>query len=461
MTRATLIGQLFRAHTLVVAAACAVLVFATMASSAYLQRDSQDRTLEALAIEFANGVEAEAAEHNLSAVDGATQYFLESGLEGFQFELIAKDGTLAASRGKLAGWDPAAYEVTVDARAGSPRLRAGEASRGRFRSCARWCGPDYVMRVVTVDVLHHAEVRRFGGVLLAALPIAILIGALLGRALFSRRLRPLAHLEAAAAASSADPEVRLQVEASAREIATLRDAFNGLLARLGDALARERRFSQEASHELRTPLAALRGRIERLASEERLTPVQAEHVAGALREVDSLNLLVDALLLLARSESAPLPTTPVNLCDLARTVAGRQAARDGAAARPPEVEAPDEVLVRGSEELLERAIANLVENARKFGGPPTRIRIRVSRDGSNAIVTVADDGPGVPAAEREQVFDRFYRAPGSRHRTDGVGLGLPVARAIAIRHQGAVDVGTSDLGGAEFRIVLPLLEARG
>jgi signal transduction histidine kinase len=452
VNRPTLLGQLFRVHTLVVAAACALLVLATMAASGVLLRNRQDRTLEAITVEVANGVEIEATEEHFTTVTGAEEYFRESHLEGYRFELLAKDGTLAASDGKLPGWSSDGYDVAVDARAGTPRPRSGSNGRGRFRACARWCGPDYIVRVITGDVLDHPEVRRVGGVLLAALPLATLIGALLGRALFSRRLRPLGRLEAAAAASAAHPEVTLRVDAPAREIATLRDAFNGLLARLGDALARERRFTQEASHELRTPLATLRGRIERLGTEETLTRAQSEHVATALREVDVLSALVDALLLLARSESAPLPETPVNLCDLARAAASGQAA---------DVEAPDEILVRGSEELLERAIANLVENARKFGGPKTRIRVRVTQDGLNAAVAVADDGPGIPAADRDHVFDRFYRGPGSRGATDGVGLGLPVARAIAIRHQGAIDVGSSDLGGAEFRIVIPLLEPRG
>jgi signal transduction histidine kinase len=452
VNRPTLIGQLFRVHTLVVAVACALLVLATMAASATLLRNRQDRTLEAIAVEVANGVEVEAAEEHVTTVRGAEEYFRESRLEGYRFELLDKDGVLAASDGKLSGWTSDGFDVAVDARAGSPRPRAGALRGDLFRACARWCGPDYVVRVVTSDVLDHTDVRWVGGVLLGALPLATLIGALLGRALFNRRLRPLGRLEAAAAASAADPDVTLRVEAPAREIATLRDAFNGLLARLGEALARERRFTQEASHELRTPLAAIRGRIERLATDGPLTVNQAGHVATALREVDGLTALADALLLLARSESAPLPATPVNLCDLARAVASDHAAQ---------VEAPDEVLVRGSEELLNRAIANLVENARKFGGPKARIQVRVTADGKSAAIAVADDGPGIDAADREHVFDRFYRAPGARAATDGVGLGLPVARAIALRHHGTIDVTSSDSGGAEFRIVLPLLVLDG
>jgi signal transduction histidine kinase len=443
---------------LVVVGSCTLLVIVAIAGSAVVLRGHQDRFIESIAIEVANGVEAEAAE-GMPTVEGAKEYFRETRLEGFCFELLGKDGTVLASDGKLPGWSPDGYDVPVDARAGTPRLRPGAARGGRFRGCARWCGDGYVVRVVTPDILAREEIRWLGVVLLAALPISALAGALIGRAVFRRRLVPLGELEAAASASSAAAGVTLRVNANAREIATLQDAFNGLLHRLGDVLSRERRFSQEASHELRTPLAALRGRIERLPDAGPLTETQKQHVDKALHEVDALDRLIDALLLLARSESTPLPTAPVNLCDLARDVAGRQAAKDGAAAASPEVQAPDEILVRGSEELLACAIGNLVENARKFGGASARIRIRVVEDGANATVAVADDGPGISAADRERIFDRFYRARESRSTHDGVGLGLAVARTIALRHQGSIEAAESDLGGAELRLAIPRLIA--
>jgi len=447
----TLIGQLLRIHTGVVLLACGVLALGTMGAAAILLRQGQDETLEAVAVEVANGVEIEGAEERQDTVSAAREYFAESGLQGFRFELLDRSGAVMASLGKLEGWDPGASIAEVSAQAHTPRPSGTTRGSGHFRVCARWCGPDYVVRVVTRDVLHQPEVRRFAAALLGALPLAALVGALLGSTLFSRRLVPLTRLEEAAAASVADPEVTLRVEANAREIANLRDAINGLLGRLGDALARERRFTQEASHELRTPLTAIRGRLERLITAAS-TPAQADHAAKALREVDGLNVLVDALLLLARSESAPLPQTPVNLCDLARAEGARQAAA---------VEAPDEILVRGSEELLERAIANLVENARKYAGAKARVRIRASRNGLSATLAVADDGPGIPEAERASVFERFYRAPQTRESTGGSGLGLAVARAIVLRHKGSLEVGASDLGGAEFRIVIPVLRSQG
>jgi signal transduction histidine kinase len=440
-----------------VAGTCVLLVAGTMLAAAFVLRERQDRIIQAVALEVANGVEIETAEEKLTTIEGAEEYFRETKLEGFRFELLGRDGALLASDGTLPGWAPEVHDFPIDAEATTPRLRADAVSQGRFRGCARFCGDGYVVRVVTRDVLDRAEIRRFGAALLFVFPIAAIVGTVLGRTLFRRRLAPLRQLEEAAMVSSAGPEASLRVETNARELTTLRDAFNGLLGRLGDALSRERRFSQEASHELRTPLAALRGRIESLASGGPLTEVQQEHAARALHEVDALDRLIDALLLLARSESSPMPATPVNLCDLARDAAERQAANDGASSPVPGVEAPDEVLVRGSEDLLARAIANLVENARKFAGPGAHIRIRVERNGTNAALAVADDGPGIPEGDRDRIFERFYRAPATRSTVNGVGLGLAVARAIVLRHRGTLQAARSDLGGAELRLEMPLL----
>jgi signal transduction histidine kinase len=455
MNRPTLLGQLSKTHVAVIVGTCALLVAISVVGSAVVLRQHQDRIIEAIALEVANGVDVEAREAKTSLAEGAEEYFGETRLVGFRFELLGKDGRLIAWDGKLPGWDPASYDLPVDARVASPRLKPESARYGRFRGCARWCGDEFVLRVVTTDVLSRPEIQWLGVILLVSLPLSALAGIAIGRAAIRRHLAPLGALEAAAAAASADPGMELSIEANTRELATLQDALNGLLGRVGDALARERRFSQEASHELRTPLAALRTRIERLAEDRTLEAGHRERAAAALSEVDALDRLIDALLLLARSESAPLPQTPVNLCDLARDVARRQAASDGAASPAPEVEAPDEILVRGSEELLTRAVANLVENARKFAGPKARVRIRVSQNGAKATIAVADDGPGIASRNREHVFDRFFRAAESRSSVEGVGLGLAVVRTIALRHQGQIEARQSDLGGAELSIAIP------
>ena len=441
MSRPTLLGQLLRAHTVVVAGTCAFLVLATMGVSALLLRGAQDRTIEANARDAVTGVVLEAREHGIHTRPAALEYLEETRLEGFRLELLDAAGTVLAARGDLPGWDPTGLPLRTGERAAS-------LGRARFRGCALWCAPGLAVRVVTLDVLHLPAVRRAAAVLLASLPLAAVLGTLVGRALFGRRLSALGRLEAAVAGTQAEEGVAIGVPVETREIATLQESFNGLLSRLGEALSRERRFTQEAAHELRTPLATLRARLERIGTPD---------AAAALSDVEALDRLVDTLLLLARSESAPLPSTPVNLCDLARDVAHRRFLADGDASRRPEVDAPDEILVRGSEDLLARALSNLVDNSRKFGGPAARIVIGVREEGPRAVVSVADDGPGIPEAAADRVFERFFRAPETRGTVDGSGLGLAVVRAVAARHHGSVAARRSALGGAELVLELPSL----
>jgi signal transduction histidine kinase len=249
------------------------------------------------------------------------------------------------------------------------------------------------------------------------------------------------------------------VGARPAELASLERAIDGLLARVGDALAREKRFTQEASHELRTPLTLLRVRIEHLTQHLADRPALGGEAQEALRDVESLDRLVEALLLLARSESAGLPSTPVNLCDIAREAAARQIRALGKDGWTLEVTAPDEILVRGSEELLARAVSNLIENARKFGGDRPRVRVRVLEESGRGVIAVDDDGPGILPELRPLVFERFVRGPAERNRVPGVGLGLAVVRAVAERHGGDVSAGAGPLGGEEIRISIPLLRA--
>jgi len=431
----TLRGRLVLVLGAVVAAACFVLVSFAIAGSAVLLRREQDRTLHSMAAEQCDGVASEAKEKGVDLPAGARDYFAESQVAGFRLELLDRHQALLEWNGELDGWGT---------------------GTGRFRVRSVACGDAIVMRAIARDVLDDPSVRRAGGILLAALPLALLIGTVLGGVAIAKALRPLDDLEQAAERLTATSPLALGVGARPLELARLERSFDGLLERLGAALVRERRFTQEASHELRTPLTVLHARIERLAS-SRSDEERRDHVAAMTRELHSLETLVEALLLLARAEDAPLPRVPVNLCDLARSAARRQGVVDGERSRPIEVEAPDEILVRGNEELLDRAIGNVAENARKFAGPLGRIRLRVAASSGQGVISVADDGPGIAPETLAQVFDRFYRDPSQRQASNGAGLGLAVVRAIIVRHGGSVSAGRSDLGGAELRLVLPLL----
>jgi two-component system, OmpR family, sensor kinase len=282
------------------------------------------------------------------------------------------------------------------------------------------------------------EIRRL--VLLAAL-VAALLAAALATVLARRALRPLTRLStgARAIAETGDAARRLPPPAAADEVGELASTLNAMLASLERAREAERRFVGDASHELRTPLTALRGNIAFLARHGPDREVLDELEGDAAR----LSGLLDDLLALAREDAAAHP--PHDVVDLA------EVARAAAALDPgTDVEA-EPAPVLGDRHALERAAGNLVRNARRHGPPGGRILVAVTRRGSRAQLTVADEGPGLSPADAERAFERFWRGPSARG--EGSGLGLAIVRAIAERHGGRVQV-----DGARFTVELPVLD---
>jgi len=455
----TLVWQLTRVQVLVVALSCTLLTAGALGASALVLRRDQDQSLRNLSTSLCNAIAEQRTESDLAVTDikPAREELHEAAMDGYRLELINGDGFVLAAEGELAGWSAVAR---APKETGCETARAAGGSWSRpllYRACASRCVEGGMVRVATLDVMAQPQVRNATAGILAALPLAVLVGAVAGVMVFRRLLRPLGALRRAASRLKPESGMSLGVGARPAELAGLERAFDSLLSRLGASLAREKRFTQEASHELRTPLTILRGRLERLSRLGPEDPELAGEVEAALKDLGALDRLVEALLVLARSESARLPETPVNLCDLAREVAAQQTRADGPSNRPPEVDAPDEILVRGSEELLGRALGNLVENSRKFAGREALIRIHVEREDGKGVVRVEDDGPGIPAELRPFVFERFVRGAGDRHRVPGTGLGLAVVQAIVTRHGGEVTVGPAALGGEQVTLSLPLL----
>ena len=234
------------------------------------------------------------------------------------------------------------------------------------------------------------------------------------------------------------------------------EALNRVLTRLGWAFARMRGFSADAAHELRTPI----NRILAVTDVASLDESDAAHWQLALARVresaEEMRRLVDSLLLLARGEEGrirlqsnriPLPEFLTQLADLYQPLADEKRVGLEAECEPLELWA--------DRELLARAVANLVENAIRYTPPGGKVRL-IGRQGSDgAVLTVSDSGPGVPAQDREWIFERFTQRDPSRAK-GGCGLGLPIARMVAQLHGGEVHVHDSPLGGAAFSIRLPL-----
>lgn len=228
------------------------------------------------------------------------------------------------------------------------------------------------------------------------------------------------------------------------EVAAVGASFNRAAARIEALLRSHRNLLANTSHELRSPLARLKMAV---AMMEETPPEQR---AALRREIDTdiaeLDALVEEVLLASRLDATADfgSTEPVGLLALA----AEEAARIGAVAHG------DDAQVRGDERLLRRALRNLLENARRYGGDDVEVQV-TGRPGEGAEVAVRDRGPGVPAEYRERIFEAFFRLPGHAERAGGVGLGLALVRQIAERHRGSVRCEPREGGGSSFVLRLP------
>jgi signal transduction histidine kinase len=269
-----------------------------------------------------------------------------------------------------------------------------------------------------------------GAAILAAGPVALLM---------RRALRPLGELADAASEieRTGDPRRRLPEQPAADEVSRLGHTLNAMLASLERARDAERRFLADASHELRTPLTALRGNVAYLRRHGQ-TPELVEELE---RDAERLAALADDLLVLSREEVAEPPVGEVRLDQLALA----------AAEADPAVEAlaPAPVKVRGDQAALERALANLVQNAHRYGPAGGKIVVSAAQEDGTATLSVHDEGRGLQPYQAERAFERFWRGDGS---APGSGLGLSIVRATAERHGGRAFA-----EGAVFTIELPAL----
>jgi signal transduction histidine kinase len=213
---------------------------------------------------------------------------------------------------------------------------------------------------------------------------------------------------------------------------------------------REVDFAANASHELRTPLTRIRLHAERARQDA--GPVAGRELAEITAEVDRMVRLIESLLVMARDVSAGLPRTEiVNLADTVRAVAARLPGPRGADLGT----LPDEALTRGDEELLSIAVENLFDNAGKFGSRERPVRLVLEEGGGRIRLAVTTPGARIGGAERDRLFDRFYRGPEARVAHPGHGLGLPLARHIARLHGGDVACVSRPDQDACFELVVP------
>jgi two-component system OmpR family sensor kinase len=290
-------------------------------------------------------------------------------------------------------------------------------------------------------------------------PVALALTTVIVWLLAGAALRPVERMRSEAEALSAsEPGRRLNIPRTKDEVARLGETLNRLLARLEEALERERRFVDDASHELRTPLAILQAELD-LALRRARTPAELEAaLESAAEESQRLSRLADHLLVLARSDRGRLEVRkmPVDIREMVARTTARFATRANALGITIKEDVPADTTARIDVLKVEQAISNLLENALGYTPRNGTIEVRIERSGQELVVHIADSGPGFSSQFIPRAFEPFSRTDGARGREEGgAGLGLAIVRAIVEAHDGSVQAFNRVTGGAEVILRIP------
>jgi two-component system OmpR family sensor kinase len=339
---------------------------------------------------------------------------------------------------------------------------------GEFRVRAERLPDDSVLMVALPLTDVHSTLHRLLLTEIVVTGAVLIVAVGLGLWLVRVGLRPLRNIEGTAAKiAGGELSSRVPDTDERTEVGRLGIALNTMLERIEDAFARQqeaerrlRRFVADASHELRTPVSAVGAYAELFERGAQQRPDDLARVLRGVRvETARMQALIEDLLLLTRlDEGRPLERQPVELVGLAGEAV--EAAQTISGDWPLTIEAAEPVEVTGDRMRLREVLDNLLANVRTHTPPGTPTTVRVRAQNDEAVIEVADEGPGLEPEDAARVFERFYRADPSRARDrGGTGLGLAVVAALVGAHGGRVEVDTSRGDGATFRVRLPLATA--
>jgi two-component system sensor histidine kinase MprB len=436
----------FRARlTLVAAAAVAVAIAVASVVIYFIVRSQLRAPVDSALRERAAAITHQHFGIRLFETGKPGQFFAD--LPGTQFGEAVGIAQLAKNTGQVARQADITLPITDRVRS----VGAGTASS--FFSDAHVAGTHF--RVYTIHLSNEGwalQVARpltevdhslsrirtwLTGVTFGGIAIAAALGLLVSRA----ALAPVRRLTAAAEKVRETGDLSERIEThGGDELSRLAGSFNTMLGALEESTRKQRQLVADASHELRTPLTSLRTNIEVLAGERTLPPGERERLLGdVVEQLGEMTTLIAGLIELARAEQRPEEPEDVRL-DLVATDAVERMRRN----RPSVTFNTDveESTVRGVPSTIERAVANLLDNAAKWSPPGGEVEVGV-RD---RTVTVRDHGPGIAEEDLPFVFDRFYRAPSARG-LPGSGLGLAIVRQVAEAHGGDVVAERAEGGG--------------
>jgi heavy metal sensor kinase len=342
------------------------------------------------------------------------------------------------------------FERTVSLPSGSLLISA--VASGRF-----------IVEVGVSTARTEETLRQVLLLLAVGLPIGVLIAVSGGFVLVRRALEPVSRIaHKAEDISQHNLSERLPVVHSGDELERLSISLNHMIARLEDAVQSSKRFVADASHELRTPLTVLRGELESLAQDAQLKVHTRESIGSLLEEVDRLAEIVESLLALSKLDAGEASSERVrfDLGELVTLTAEQMSLLAEDKSIRVECNAAPDVIVEGDRSRMKQVVVNLLDNAIKYTPNGGNVLLKISCDGDNAILEVADNGIGIPTEALPHMFERFFRVDDSRSRNQGgAGLGLSIVKSICVAQGAEVDVTSRPGGGSCFRVRQPL--ARG
>jgi two-component system, OmpR family, sensor kinase len=387
---------------------------------------------------------------------------------GSAAQVLDSSGRVLVAYGAgVAGRSMTPTEASANAQSSRPRLRTVRLGTDEQRYRALITPVDRLGQrhlVVVAESLRGVEdsVHRVLVLLLLAGPAALAATALGGWWLGRKALLPVERMTSQAEGIGIDRlGERIAVPKARDEIGHLAVTLNAMLERLEQGVKEKHRLIADASHELRTPLAVMRAELDVTLRGRDVSPEARAVLESAREEVGRMSRTVDNLLTLAEADEGRLGLLPARVNLREAVDAAARPLRPLAGAKGLRLELDGESCdARADAQRLQLALMNFIENAIRYGRDGGSVRVTTWCGGEEVGVTVADDGPGIPAGARTHIFDRFYRVDTARGRDDGgSGLGLAICHEIASAHGGRVWVESEEGKGSAFSLALPRMRA--
>lgn len=433
--------------------------------------DQTDENLRAMLSNFKSTIEIEKseekgrdkAEEKIIAERAINEVISETRYQDYDFAVYSTDGRKIGATSAEEELN-AAFLKLNDSDAGFSTIRIGQ-NEFRFYQLNLEYGAQKYYFIVTRSLKDQSKfLGRLQNIYLVIAPLALIITGFGGYFLARKSLAPVLDMSAQAETISAtNLHERLPVKNEKDELGKLAQIFNALLKRLDNSFEQQRRFMADASHELRTPLAIVRGESEvALSKKNRPSEELRESLSIVHDESKRLTKIVEDLFTLARADSGQLKLKFIKiyldelLQDCVRAVQVLAKKRNIAL----ELNIYEEMSIVGDDQLLRRLFLNLLDNAIKYNHDGGKVSVSSEKESNGYRILIADTGIGIPIADQEEVFGRFYRADQARSRpedtiTSGSGLGLSIAKWIAGQHQGTLEIVSSSEKGSIFAVRLP------